>query len=458
MNRLSRGILTATTALAVCLPDARSAWAQMGEGTSAEALAEPPEPEPSFWEGGGLKLGENTFFHPRFELGTAFQTNVFSADDSDTRPYGRGTGAVGAPIFRLGVGGSLATRPESRMELQPGGTARRAVILRGDVDLTWNQYISDNNEVSEASDLAIGLLFDARFNPDGEFMVVLKDGLTRAVRPPPAESLGDVDRIKNDFTLGGVYKPGGGAIQGYANYIFGADIFEKSRLNFGNRLSHTFNLGGRWQWLPKTQFTADFFLGFISPNDTTVKAASMPMRIWAGISTLITPTFGTVVKLGYGNGFYDRGPSFSSYLALVEGRWALGPVARFAFGYAHDFADALIGNYYTDHAFYARVAAQFGGRWQARARGEIRLRDYDGIVDFGGVNFCPDDACMGEDRFDVLARVEATVEYQINAWLYGGAGYTFESVTTDFFINEGGDLDSAGYVWNEFLIRATARF
>jgi hypothetical protein len=344
------------------------------------------------------------------------------------------------------------------MELQPGGTARRSVMLRGDVDLTWNQFISDNREVNESSDLAIGLLFDARFNPDGEFTVVLKDGLTRAVRPPPAESLGDTDRIKNEFTLGGIFKPGGGAIQGYANYIFGADIFEESALNFGNRLSHTFNLGGRWQWLPKTQFTGDLFFGIIMPNDETVKAGSTPLRIWAGISTLITPTFGTVIKVGYGNGFYDRGPSFSSYLALIEGRWALGPVARFAFGYTHDFFDALVGNYYVDHAFYARAAAQFAGRWQARARGEIRLRDYDGIVDFGGVNFCADDACMGEDRFDVVAHLDASLEYQINAWLYAGAAYTFESITTDSFVISGGQPDSNGYVWNEFLIRATAKF
>src|SRR5687768_9714228 len=104
MTRFSK-VLTATAFLA-CLAGARPAWAQM-EGTSAEALAEPPTAEPTFWEGGGLKLGENTFFHPRFEIATAFQTNVFSADDSDVRPYDRGTGAVAAPIFRLGVGGSL---------------------------------------------------------------------------------------------------------------------------------------------------------------------------------------------------------------------------------------------------------------------------------------------------------------------------------------------------------------
>jgi hypothetical protein len=264
--------------------------------------------------------------------------------------------------------------------------------------------------------------------------------------------------LKNELTIGAVYKPGGGAIQAYGNYVFGVDLFERAQLNFGNRLSHTFNLGGKWQWLPKTQFNFDAFLGIVTPSDETVKAGSIPFRVLAGISTLITPTFGTVLKLGVGYSVYDTGPDFLSYLATVEGRWALGPVARVAFGYNHDFADALIGNYYTDHTFYGRVAAQFAGRWQARARAELRLRSYEGIFDFLGAQFCNDAACVDKGRFDVVSRIEATVDYQINAWLYAGVAYAFESVTTDAFIRANGDTDSSGYVWNEFLLKASARF
>lgn len=437
---------------------ASDVWAQdVGGGTSAEVLAEPPEPEPSFWEGGGVRVSDTLTFHPRFELETAYQTNVFRADDSDVRPYGRGTGAVGAPLIRLGVGGALGTRPPRTLDISAPGenTASPKLAFRGEIDLAWNQYIHDTQEVTGSSDLGINLLADARVNPEGEFTVLIRDAFTRAVRPPTAESISDQDRDKNEFTLGAIWKPGGGAIQGYGNYIFGFEFFEG--LNLGTRLSHTFNLGVRWQWLPKTQFSFDSSLGIVQPQDEW-KSGSMPLRLMVGTSTLITPTFGTVIKLGYGNGFYDAGPSYNSYLAQVEARWALGPIARFAFGYAHDFADALIGNYYSDHRFYARFATQIAGRWQFRGKGEIALRDYDGITDVLGADFCQDRTSCANERNDIIARVDTSLDYQINAWLYAGAQFLFESNTTASFVISNGDVDSNGYVWSEFVIRAAAKF
>ncbi len=454
--------------LALLLAAPATAAAQDEMGMSADDLSEPPAPEPGFWEGGGVKISDDMVFHPSFDLSTGYQTNIFSADDGDPRPafFAPGdTGAVGAPVLLVGVNGGIATRPKIRREAEPasGPSARPSLAFKGDLNLTWRQYISDYPVVSDQSDLQIGLLADARFNPEGELTFILRDGFTRAVRPPAQEAFGSVDRDKNELTLGAIFKPGGGAIQGYANYVFTIDFFEPSNLSFANRMQHMFNLGGKWQWLPKTQFQADIFVGYTSADDATYKPAGTPFKFMAGTSTLITPTFGTVLKGGWGYGAYDTGPAFNSYLALVEGRWALGPFTRLAFGYLHDFADSLVGNYYVDHAFYGRLAMQFVGRWQLRAKGELRFRNYDGIINFMGdppTQFCQGGAagCGSTDRTDIVGRVEASIEYQVNAWLYAGASYTFQNVTTDSFIQSGGNLDSNGYVWNEFLARVSAKF
>lgn len=432
--------------------------ARAQDATSAESLDAPSAAQPTFWQGGGVKLSEAMFFHPHFDLQTGYQTNVFYQADSD------GGGLVGSPLMRIGVGGlvqSESNRGEA-VAAEGSATAGAKLAFRGDINLTWNQYLSGDYNVSQHSDLGLGLLLDLKFLPDNPLSFLVRDGFTRAVTPPPAWSPEDFDRDKNDLTLGVLYKPGGGAIQGSATYTFGVDIFERSALgNMTNRLQHTFALGAKWQWLPKTQFNFDFSLGIVDSAGDSVglKSDSMPLRVTVGTSTLITPTFGTVIKIGYGNGFYSAGPSFNSYLATVEGRVAIGPMLRVAFGYGHEFQDSLLGNYFVDHAIYGRASTQFGGRTQLRGKLELRLRDYDGVPAMvGDAMLCGNSACSTSDRTDVIARLDLNGDYQINEWLFGGASYSLYSDTTDFWTASLGRTDAAGFVWHEFLVRASAKF
>jgi hypothetical protein len=450
---LPGGVASAQTELTAAPPPPADAATSAAPTPPADESPNPNQdlPTPGFWEGGGIKIGD-LIFHPSFQLQTAYQTNVFYQDSADN------PGALAAGVMRIGVSGTLSTLSAGRMELEaPGDRAAQRLAFNGSAQLMWNQFISPVSGVTSQSDLAANLLAGLILNPEGQLSLSLHEGYTRSVLPLQTAAL-EQARDRNELGARGEYRPGGGALSLYGQYQFALDLFESSVLSFDNRFTHQFSVGGKWQWLPKTQVHLDVNLWLVEPNDQTFKSSSMPLRVVAGVNTLITPLIGLLAQAGYGNAFYSSGPSYSSWLATLEGRYAIGPTIRVAAGYSHDFADALIGNYYADHVFYARYGMQFLERWQLRARAELRLRSYEGIHDTATITYCGDLSCP-KTRDDVLTSLSLALEYQINAWLFAGAHYSLQADSTSFFIRSSrGLVDRGSYVWNEIMGEVAARF
>lgn len=432
-----------------------------GEGTSAESISEMPNSDNGLLEGVGIALSETLVLHPQGSIESGYQSNVFFQDEDDLQ------GTIGSALMRISVGGGIATTPPERMAAEaPGGAmAQPKLAFESDLNLTWNQYLSSESTVNRQSDLGANAMVDLTLNPQGVFSFKIRDTFNRVVRPPPVPSAEDADHDRNELLVGTEFRPGGGALKGFATYTFGIDFYERTALDFGNRMSHTFAVGARYQWLPKTQFSLETSFGMVSPSESAVKSASTPLRIVGGISTLLLPRFGVILKGGYGNAFYESGPSFGNYLAQVETRHLLGPTIRASFGYVHDFNDSIFANYYADHAFFGRLGAQFAGRWQLKAKGEIRMRDYafqnPGMpLEFGATRFCGDAACTSSTRSDLIFRFDTTLDYAVNEWLRAGVEYLFTSDTTDFYVlNLGTDeQDSAAFVWHEMMLKVAARF
>jgi hypothetical protein len=448
MRRTRRRALAAVIAASALGLAAGTAAAQ--EGSGAEAIADPGDPD--YVLGGGVRLGPGVTMHPLARISTGYQSNVFRQDANE----------IGAGIMRIGVGANVATDGYRADASAEEGAPRLA--FQGDVDLTWNQYLSDDDRVMSHSRLGVGALADLQLNPRGPATLQIKDGFSRIVRPPQAITAEDVARIRNDLTIAGMFRPGYGAMQARASYTFGVDLFERDELSFANRQSHLFGVGGHWQWLPRTRFTGDVGFGFVLPSEETVlKSASMPLRITAGVSTLITPTFGVILKAGYGNSFHAAGPSFSSYLAQAEGRVAIGPLVRAALGYSHDFHDSVVANFYAEHSIYGRLGMVVGHRLDLRLRAALKFRGYEyggDVLEFRGLTFCGDVACTTSDRDDVLFNLDLTADYPLNPWLKLGAAYSFTGITTDFhtFDPVTGNVRNSGYLWHELLVRASARF
>jgi hypothetical protein len=417
----------------------------------------PPEAEVSGEEqyrvGQGFKLSEELRLEPSISLMGGFQTNVFYEDQAD-RPDG--SEVLSSPVLKVGVGARISNDDVD------GGASNR-LRLQGDVGLTWNQYLSGENTVSEQSDLGVNAIVAVTVNPLGAVTFEAKESFTRSVNPPPTETEGSLDRDRNELMAGVTVRPGGGALAIYGKLTWQLDLFEDDAASFANRQAFIAALGTKWQWLPKTQFNGEASFGVNLVEDDALKVdrdRSTPLRVWVGASTLITPTFGTILRIGYGNGFYD-GENFNSYIALAEARYAFGPAVRLAGGYSHDFADALVGNFRADHALYARFAALLAGRFQFSLKGEVRFRDYGGIppATGAGLSFCAEagGTCVA-DRADVLTRLETGFDMQANEWLTVGASYTVLVDSTDSITTDGAIVDSNAFTWQEFLLKATAKF
>src|SRR5262249_55702726 len=105
--------------------------------------------------------------------------------------------------------------------------------------------------------------------------------------------------------------------------------------------------------------------------------------------------------------------------------------------------------------------AQFGERWQARVKGEVRFRSYGGIHDTPsiGLAFCGDASC-GKFRDDTLPRLEVGTDYALTPWLILGASYILQNDTTDFFVQSTNMAarDYGAFTWQEFDLRLVAKW
>ena len=407
-------------------------------------------PPASFLGGSGIPIGDALVLHPNFALSTGYDTNVFYQNSTDGPD-----GPEGSALMRFNLGAILGNGPRSPTDTDE--PPRIGVNLVA--NFIWNQYLNSDESIRTQSDLGIGAVGRVQFNAGTTGAFYVQDGFTRAIQPPPEPAQADLNQDKNVVTVGGTFAPGGGAIQGYANYQFAIDFFERSALDFANRMSHLFTVGAKWQWLPKTQISVETSLGITTPSDTTLKSGSFPFRIQAGIATLFTPTIGTLLTAGYGNGFYTSGPNYSSYLLSAELRWAPLAVVHTAIGYSHTFDDSVVANFFVDDQVYARVATQIFSKLIITGTSGLIFRNYEGIRDIDGFQYCGDAAC-DRKRNDILFHLDLSANYPIKDYLLVGISYSLFSDTTDFFVRDPatGLVDSGGFVWQEILANAAAKF
>jgi hypothetical protein len=451
-----------------CVGFATSAFGQ----EEMPAVAESPDTRmttPLDSESGGIRLSDDTILHPNVELASGYQTNVFYREDNST------SGAPGAGIVRISGGMAIVpVKPPSGdgQAAQPEAAGAR-LDFSGNMNLTWNQYVAPEDGNDIAGDLGIGLIAQVGVNPQNPLSFAVRDSFTRVVNPPRLVNAETLDRDKNEAVLTMTYKPGGGAFQFYGTFSWMIDLFERSSSALPNRTSYIGAGGFRWQWLPMTQFNFEMSYGVVTILEDSTKTAmgttmaekptSTPLRANFGVSTLITPTFGVVIKGGYGNGFYDTGPNYNSYLAQVEGRYSLSSTSRVAFGYEREFSDSVTANFYQDHGFYGKIGTLLAGRLQLRSKLDMRLRTYEGViaVSTGGKTFEP----SSSTRNDFVVRLDAGAEYQISPMLVAGIDYVMSANNTEFFMldpvqeaMDGRGEDPAKFLWQEIMVRISGKY
>jgi hypothetical protein len=391
------------------------------------ALSAPARAQDAIVEGPGHQLSEGTVLHPSAGLELGVISNVFyEATQQIVSPVAR-------LLLDLAVANDEGKKPDplapDDAEASPD-TVPPKLQFRGGLRLTREQYFSGRNSVSDQSDFGVGAHLRLAAFPQGTVAFRVHEDFNRYLRPTNFESSGDLDRDVNHLVLGMTYQPGERAMTAGLRYENTIDVVEGS--SFANRLQHLIGLRADWQFLPITKFYFDGSLGFFGGlGSGDYKTGSMPLRLLVGGSSAITEMTTLRLHIGYGNGFYSAGPSFSNVLFGTEFGLRYSPVGRFTLAYQYDFTDSVNSNFYRDHLVLAKLDQQIGLVLLGGAV-EGRLRGYRGIS--------PEIGTGPPSRDDLILALRGTGQYHYRDWLAFTGELVASTDQTDYRYDQGPDV------------------
>ena len=459
MNRFA--IFLAVGATAVAAP---------GQARADNGLPTPPgfvDPDQALSpvtmvSGSGIKVGEGTVFTPQVGLETGVVSNVFYTD----------TNATAAGLLRLLIEVGTGSLPQSRFDTSRGAvtpgadptnpnadpdlTGSASTASRGDfqysanVYASWDQYLSTNHDVNAQGGLGGGLLLRGLVNPQQPLQFAFLEDFNRLIRATNFESNEDTNRDINTLGLRLNYQPYGRSLGGYLYYSNLIDVFEAGNQQFANRMQNTLGLRVNWNWLPLTRVYGDVSMGYYTGLGSSDKINSYPLLATLGIQTALTLNTTLGAHVGYANGFYASGPSYSGLDGGVMAGYRYSPLGRITAQYAYQHSDSINANFYTDHVIQARIE-QYFIPFVVFAQPELRFRHYDGTIVMGtdGTN----------TRDDTIFSGTLGMRYSFRDWLAGTLDYRIDDVETDFRYDAGGGLVvNPSYVRHELLLGVRAAY
>jgi hypothetical protein len=376
-------------------------------------------------EGPGLKLSESLVLHGGAAVGTFYDTNLFY-----TAEGAKGAFYV-APLAHI----DLATLSPQRVEGQPAGT--QMVDFRLRFAAAYRAYISDNQNIKDQSNVDLDAGLSLTFNPQGRYKGTLSDDFVRTVSPENLEGPGSYVRDYNIARARVDLAPGGGMLAFNVGYTFTLDWWENTFSSLApgskpNLFAHTFDLGAKWKFLPKTAVTLDVSESLVSRPDLQVNGVdhpdSYPLRIEAGLIGQLTPRIAATVKAGYGNAFYQASlgrpspASFNNALVTVGLKWQVAPTGAISLGFRRNFQDSMFSDYYTDNRVTLRYDHMLFSRLMLSLSGAYNYRQYTGLdATVWGVS----------SRNDSILEGHLGVDWRIREWLFAGIGYDLQYVNAD---------------------------
>lgn len=439
-------------------------------GASSVARADDPLPAPLPWTdptldpnqalnptalatGAGIKIGEGTIFQPQVGLETGVVSNVFYTN-TDTVAAGLlrllieiGTGSLSNQRLGIPAGGDDPSTTAAPM----GSHDRGDFVYAANLYASWDQYLSTNDSVTAQGGLGGGLLLRGLVNPQQALQFSFVENFSRQIRAANFESNVDTNRDLNNFGLRLALVPPGRSLSGFLYYTNTIDVFETDTQQFADRMLNRVGLRVNWQWLPLTRVYGDVSQGYDTGIGSSRKVNSYPLTFMTGIQTVLTLNTTLSANIGYTNGFYAAGPSYSSVLGSAMFGYRYSPLGRVTAGYNYEHADSINANFYRDHAIQASIE-QYFVPFALFIQPELRFRRYEGtlVMDIG---------TMGNVRDDVIVAASAGARYSFRDWLVGTLDYRFTDVQTDFRYNAGdGVIINPSYVRHELLLGVRAAY
>lgn len=400
----------------------------------------------SLVEGAGVKVGEGTVLHPIVGLETGVVQNVFY-EESGTNTSG---------LLRLLIELQAGSLPQERLSVadREGQAQENLGTLQFDFRtyLSWDQYLSSNDAVMKQGGLGGGLLFRGIVRPSAPLSFSFMENFNRVIRATNFESNDRVNRDINQLQLRLNYRPRGRSLGGYLYFNNTIDVFEDSDQRFLNRLQNTLGLHVNYQWLPLTRLFVDVSQGlFGGLGSASTKVGSLPLTTVAGIMTALTLRTTFSARIGYTNGFYEAGPSYSAVAGGVQLGYRYSPLGRVTALYSYDHADSINANFFRDHKIGLMLEQQ-ALPFTLVLRPEIFFRKYSGVIVMS-----PDGSTT---RNDFIASITAGARYNYRNWLGFTVDYSFAAIQSDFryVINGSGDLDDPSFSRHTLLAGMRAAY
>lgn len=397
----------------------------------------------SIVQGPGIKVGEGTVLHPVVGVETGAISNVFYEDADPTF----------AGIVRIFAEFGVGSLPDKRL-VGAVGTAegeaaekdvnQGSIRFRLDGGVAYEEYLSANESVRAQRNVAFSLHGRGIIRPQSTFPFQFEDELRRETRPTNFESRGNLNRIINRLLLQANYQPNGRNLSGSLRYQNTIDIFESSDHGFADRMQHTVGTRLNWQWLPATRVYGDASIGFFGGlGSASTKISSMPLRLLAGLQSVITVDTTLSTRVGFGKGFYASGPDFTNVVFGAQFGYRFSPQGRATVFYDYDFTDSINANFYRDHAVGAQLSQELD-RWTLLLGAELRFRAYRGLIQEVGM--------PGTDRSDLILAVPLGAHFNFSDRIAGSLDYRFVTDQTDFrYMNDGITTDPS-YTRHELLL------
>jgi hypothetical protein len=387
-------------------------------------------------EGPGIKIGEGTVLHPAFGLETGYTSNVFY---SATNPQG-------AAVLRAMAQISTGTMAGQRLQGADGSEAavEPDFQYRASVRLSYDAMLSGNSTIEGTGGLGAGATLLATVNPMGVWKFDVDEDFSRIIRAANFETSENVNRDINSLGLKLTWQPPDRAVGGYIYYANSLDIFEQNEGVYPDRMEHTLGIHPFWKIFPETQVYVDASIGLDTGLGTTEKETSFPLTAVAGIQTLLTLKLAISGQVGYTNGFYTGGPSFSAPTGGVQVAYHYSPTGYFQLGYNWLYADSINANYYRDEVISGQLMQKLGPL-TFELQPELHFREYDGIN-----TIFPDAA---PTRDDTIVSVIAGVHWMFRTWIAATLDYHFTDVSTDYrYPASSGEPFDPSYVRHDILL------
>lgn len=411
---------------------ADSAYPDNIPGISATAPGISPEgvlAPISVVEGPGIKLGEGNVLHPIVGIESGYVSNVFY-DSSAENPRGSGILRL---VAQIGVG---TLSPQRLVAAAPdadrSGPQDVGVLeYRADLRASYDFYLSGNSNIRAQDGLGLGAVLRGVVFPKRTWSLFFLDNFQRLIRPTNFESTVNTNQDVNRLQLGIQFAPVGRSMMALLHYENVLDLFEANSQRFANRMQQSAGLTWSWRFRPVTVLFADFTQGIFSGIGTeSKKINSYPLTAMAGLQTLLTLNTTLVGRVGYTNGFYSTGPSYSSILGGVELGYRYTPTGRVTLMYDYNHLDSINANFYRDHTMRLLLEQQFVP-FIMTLQPEARFRQYDGVT-----TVIPTGSST---RDDVILTLAVGLRYNFRDTIAAVAEYRIISDKTDYRTPTGDD-------------------